>query len=352
MGMNDLNELLRTRFKDHEVPVDPGAWTAIQAGLQAPVVTEPGSDPVVELFRTRFEGHEADVAPDGWTQIQGRLGRSGGGPTNWAGWAAAAAGVVLLSAGIWWILQGPSQVPPEVATVTEPALVQVPSIETPPADPPENIAAPTVIELERAEPQVEPAVVPEAMDTTGPARPGPLETTTQSPVLETRSLPRAALSSGPPVDSSALRAAQEGSGKALVEQVLNDLTAKAEAEVRRAAHTTPTTQQTAPEDLRSEPMNGEPDVAPMPQLYLPSTFTPNGDGVNDTYRVVGQDFQHIRVRVHSIRTNQQVFATNAGEEWDGTNCADGHYVVAVEAITHDGRVLTQSKVVWLYRTTQ
>ena len=82
----------------------------------------------------------------------------------------------------------------------------------------------------------------------------------------------------------------------------------------------------------------------------PNTFTPNGDGYNDEYRVqpsVAYSLMHMRV--FSLKTNQLVFSTNSGEAWTGSGCEDGWYSVAVEVMTLDGRVLSEGKVVWLNR---
>ena len=63
------------------------------------------------------------------------------------------------------------------------------------------------------------------------------------------------------------------------------------------------------------------------------------------------------IRVYSVNTNQLVFSSSVtggngqGEIdlWDGANVEDGYFVVAVEAMTMDGRALSEGKVVWLNR---
>lgn len=82
---------------------------------------------------------------------------------------------------------------------------------------------------------------------------------------------------------------------------------------------------------------------------MPNTFTPNGDGVNDTYTVDGDGYASIMLRVYSMKTNSLVFTTNSGQPWTGEGCEDGMYMVAMEAHTPDGRSTTEGKVVWLTR---
>jgi hypothetical protein len=58
----------------------------------------------------------------------------------------------------------------------------------------------------------------------------------------------------------------------------------------------------------------------------------------------------VLVKVFAMKNNQLVFSTHSGEAWTGANCEDGMYLVAVEALTPDGRSVTEGKVVWLNRT--
>jgi len=134
-----------------------------------------------------------------------------------------------------------------------------------------------------------------------------------------------------------------------VEQIIQELAAQARQEAAKP-ETVPT-----PVDVVSLPVEPEEVVeegaaVEVPKLFIPNVFTPNGDGVNDSYQVVGEGFERILVKVFAMKTNQLVFSTNAGEAWTGVNCEDGMYLVAVEALTADGRAITEGKVVWLNRT--
>ncbi|QSE98813.1 T9SS type B sorting domain-containing protein [Fulvivirga lutea] len=54
------------------------------------------------------------------------------------------------------------------------------------------------------------------------------------------------------------------------------------------------------------------------KLYLPSAFTPNNDGLNDTFGAVGEGIEKYNLVVYN-RWGEPVFETNsASAKWDGT----------------------------------
>ncbi len=79
------------------------------------------------------------------------------------------------------------------------------------------------------------------------------------------------------------------------------------------------------------------------ELVMPNAFSPNGDGINDIYKVKS-GFKSI-VEFHAVifnRWGQKLFEwTNPNEGWDGTykgkNVAQGVYFVNVKAKGADGR---------------
>ena len=67
-------------------------------------------------------------------------------------------------------------------------------------------------------------------------------------------------------------------------------------------------------------------------VYIPNTFTPDGDGVNDLFKVIGSDLYN-KDFIFTIfnRWGEIVFEGNSPDEgWDGTfrgkNCPIGTYV--------------------------
>ncbi|MDW8236296.1 MAG: gliding motility-associated C-terminal domain-containing protein, partial [Bacteroidia bacterium] len=72
-------------------------------------------------------------------------------------------------------------------------------------------------------------------------------------------------------------------------------------------------------------------------IFIPTAFTPNGDGINDVLKITGQGVVSLRVQVYD-RWGNLIFDNNgeATRYWDGTKdgepAPEGAYVVAVEAV--------------------
>tara|TARA_Y100000816_G_C26038144_1_gene543645 strand:- start:27 stop:425 length:399 start_codon:yes stop_codon:yes gene_type:complete len=65
-------------------------------------------------------------------------------------------------------------------------------------------------------------------------------------------------------------------------------------------------------------------------IYIPTVFSPDGDGTNDLFYVKGQNIGHLCLEVYN-RWGQEVFsAPTLGDRWDGTYrgqaCPMGTYV--------------------------
>jgi len=66
-------------------------------------------------------------------------------------------------------------------------------------------------------------------------------------------------------------------------------------------------------------------------LYVPNTFTPNGDGINDAFYALATEVKTFKLYVFN-RWGENIFSTdNVAEHWDGTlnggAVPDGVYVV-------------------------
>jgi gliding motility-associated-like protein len=77
------------------------------------------------------------------------------------------------------------------------------------------------------------------------------------------------------------------------------------------------------------------DVVPYMNIYIPNSFTPNGDGLNDTFGAVGEAIGQYKMQVFN-RWGQLVFETNSHKnQWDGTFDGEpvptGLYVYKMEA---------------------
>jgi gliding motility-associated-like protein len=66
-------------------------------------------------------------------------------------------------------------------------------------------------------------------------------------------------------------------------------------------------------------------VTPI-ELFIPNTITPNGDGKNDTFRIIGREsFDSIDLLVFNRWGNEVYKNGNYMDEWDGSGLADGTY---------------------------
>lgn len=345
---DSLDQLFRARFQGHEVPVDPSAWKAIQGQLAAMAASGDGLN---ELLRDKFKEHEVEVDPSVWEGINSQLGHGAATSTTVAGaawgWIAAAAGTVLLGTGVWfWTAQDQGAVQPEVqvAQATAPVVGEEASgTFAPKAD---RSAADQGVAVDAREHTLQAgqpgtAMVPKKLQ-------GP-KIAPSSSTGDDASQPKADGSIATAIPSGPIVPSPVATGSDRVERIMEELAAQARLEAAKPETIpSPMAVVSLPVEPEMEVEQGEP--AEALKLFIPNVFTPNGDGVNDTYQVVGEGFERILVKVFAMKNNQLVFSTNTGEAWTGANCEEGMYLVAVEALTADGRAITEGKVVWLNRT--
>lgn len=340
---DSFGNLFRERFHGHEVPVAPGTWQAIQSQMAAaaPVAEEPAPGQLKE----KFEGHEVHVDPTVWQNISTQIGQgvaagtTGGGFIGGLGWAAAGVAGLLVAGGLVYVLNADDPV-----AKTIPAAVAVPTQQS------------------QAEPSTEVAV-------TVPATiPGSEDLAAMQPATSRVQTRSAAAGSSETAGANGLKATPQEQpadiigthddpppaqppGEEVVREIIHQMTSEVEQEVRGdngvAARETVAVKPPAADGFVLGAQLPEP--TPLPKLFLQNVFTPNGDGVNDVYQVTSEGFSDIKVRVFSVKSNQLVFSSNINEPWTGASCEDGYYMVAVEATTPDGRLVTEGKVVWLNR---
>lgn len=93
------------------------------------------------------------------------------------------------------------------------------------------------------------------------------------------------------------------------------------------------------------------EVVPNMSIFIPNSFTPNGDGLNDTFGIYGEAIREYQMQVFN-RWGQKVFETNTVEtRWDGTfegvHVPEGTYVYQVSARGNQGNTLTRNGTVHL-----
>jgi hypothetical protein len=330
---DSLNHHLHERFLGHEAPVDPGLWQVIEARL---IAAGPATDPVNDLFRERFQEHEAEIDASVWDGINSQLNPTAsltsGLAQTW-GWWAAAIGIVAVStmSVLLW---------PEAAENAR--------------QPQQGILAPPESGLPDQDAAVSSSTAQEA---------APVSALSQLPTLprnmEARPMADEAEVALDPVSQPADEQGHAADAAVVVDQILEQITVQTmlqalapEPEQQPAAASTKPTGGTP----STNPADPEVVAAPRAEavLFMPNAFTPNGDGVNDTYQIVpesGASLSSAMVRVYSMKSNQLVFSSsNLSDPWTGAGCEDGMYLVAVEAITLEGSVVSEGRVVWLNRT--
>jgi gliding motility-associated-like protein len=90
------------------------------------------------------------------------------------------------------------------------------------------------------------------------------------------------------------------------------------------------------------------------QVFVPTAFTPNGDGRNDRLRPIPVGIQRIEYFHVYSRWGQLVFSTRTtGEGWDGTingkTQTTGVFTWVVKAVDIDGKPYSQKGTVTLIR---
>jgi len=76
-------------------------------------------------------------------------------------------------------------------------------------------------------------------------------------------------------------------------------------------------------------------------IFVPTAFTPNGDGLNDIFKVVSDDIINLQMQIYN-RWGERIFESdNQNDGWDGTfkgvPVEDGAYLYLIQAQTNDLR---------------
>jgi gliding motility-associated-like protein len=92
-------------------------------------------------------------------------------------------------------------------------------------------------------------------------------------------------------------------------------------------------------------------VEPLMNVYIPNAFTPNGDGINDTFGIKGEGAFEYSLVIFN-RWGEKIFeSNNPNQQWDGTYKSlpvqPGEYVYQLMA--HGKNYKGQSGVVTLVR---
>ena len=90
-----------------------------------------------------------------------------------------------------------------------------------------------------------------------------------------------------------------------------------------------------------------------PNLFYPSAFTPNGDGLNDVFKVVGQYTSRFEFKIFNRWGEQLFFTDNATQGWDGSYrgniMPEGTYVFKAKITDLINRTSERSGTIVLFR---
>lgn len=360
---DQLTELLRERLADHEMDVPEGAWEHVSGHLAASA----SGESLREALQEKFSGHEVEVDPSAWTQISAQLGHgAAAGTAVGSGWIAAGVAAVAVTIGVlWW--SSPD-------AVTGPAIAETPIAvlnETPPE------GAPAASGTTSPEPMpVEEQLVEEPVAEPLPTSPaGVPEASTGTAEVQSPTTPAQASSPAPEVSSPSVPGTQ---GTPHVEPAPETpqpdrSTGDAVPAHAQDDHAAPQVQQQAvPEPNVGE--DGHDDNAPaevsspedVPQedpfqtdrnsdIFIPNAFTPQGDGVNDKFKISAPEHEKVDVRVFAAKSGSLVFRSNDLDHmWDGRlpngNIAEeGFYSCVVLLTDKSGQTRVKRVVVQLFR---
>ena len=98
-------------------------------------------------------------------------------------------------------------------------------------------------------------------------------------------------------------------------------------------------------------MSNETEVIPSMFIYVPNSFTPNGDGLNDTFGISGEAIQSFSMRIFN-RWGDMIFETNStNEQWNGTfkgqKAPTGSYVYKIFASGLTGKKVQKEGTITL-----
>jgi len=94
---------------------------------------------------------------------------------------------------------------------------------------------------------------------------------------------------------------------------------------------------------------------PEPKNYFPNAFSPNNDGLNESFKYEGQFAKKMKAEIYN-RWGNLVYSSDEIEfEWDGKNestgevCPQGSYIFQYELTGYDGTVIKDDMIIYLLK---
>lgn len=81
---------------------------------------------------------------------------------------------------------------------------------------------------------------------------------------------------------------------------------------------------TVTDDLGCTDVRGFTTEPPL-EIFIPKAFTPNGDGINDSFEIKGSNIKEFSIRIFDRWGNMVFHSNDINERWDGSNAKDGYH---------------------------
>ena len=72
-------------------------------------------------------------------------------------------------------------------------------------------------------------------------------------------------------------------------------------------------------------------ILPSYTVYIPNTFSPNNDGVNDLFYPVGEGILEFKISIYN-RWGNQIYIGSTNTPWSGEDFPDGKYAYVIEIL--------------------
>jgi gliding motility-associated-like protein len=90
-------------------------------------------------------------------------------------------------------------------------------------------------------------------------------------------------------------------------------------------------------------------------LYIPTAFSPNNDGLNDIFQVVGQNITEFEMSIYNRWGQRMYYSRDVESGWDGRTqfgtdvVYNGMYLYKINAMDQKGNQIEREGLITLYR---
>ncbi|MEJ2595991.1 MAG: gliding motility-associated C-terminal domain-containing protein, partial [bacterium] len=111
--------------------------------------------------------------------------------------------------------------------------------------------------------------------------------------------------------------------------------------------------ESGPPDFCADSVTKAIEIYPGLQLYVPNAFSPNGDNLNDEFRILGVAIHRFEIYIFSADGTQLFYSNNLENSWDGTWNGEllnrGVYAYLIRAYDRMGKLHEKKGTVTLVR---